>query len=91
MIFLEMSYLRIFRAFANFFSLRQQYIFSVTSLGKYIMYQAKHVASFTLTFIMTGTVKKQQLKSYQFVFPRDDLSKLSAISFPVHLFMTGMD
>ena len=64
--------LRIFRASANFFSLRQQYIFTVTSLGKYIMYKTKHVASFTLTFIMTGTVKKQQLKSYQFVFPRDD-------------------
>ena len=61
MIFLEMSNIRIFRAFANYFSLRQQYIFCETSLGKYIMYQTKHVASFTLTFIMTG--QKQQLKS----------------------------
>ena len=54
-----------FRRAPPLFSLRQQYIFIVTSLGKYIMYQAKHVASFTLTFIMTGTVKKQQLKSYR--------------------------
>ena len=46
-----------FRRAPPLFSLRQQYIFTVTSLGKYIMYKTKHVASFTLTFIMTGTVK----------------------------------
>ena len=46
-----------FRRAPPLFSLRQQYIFILTSLGKYIMYQTKHITSLSLTFIMTGTVK----------------------------------